>query len=163
MVWSTRLIFNDLAIDPVIVIVIKKKPMFKIGGMKVVKQTIIPKLPTTDFIKFKLPTTELNASPSAPPIIGMKLLETNFAVFIPKLSELTEIDVCRENRPMKIVTIKIKINITIFLTVEVIGLICRLEFMLPTREKARNAPVVGRRMFEIVVEMNWAMKKSVEL
>ena len=89
--------------------------MFTIGGTNVARQTKMPKPPTADLIKFKPPTTDARASPSAPPIIGMKLLETNLAALIPMLSVLAAIEVCREKRPMKIVTMNIKANIVIFL------------------------------------------------
>lgn len=134
--------------------------MFTIGGTNVARQTKMPKPPTADLIKFKPPTTDARASPSAPPIIGMKLLETNLAALIPMLSVLAAIEVCREKRPMKIVTMNIKANIVIFLTVAVIALICRLEHMPPTTEKARKAPVIGSNMFEMAAEMNCAIKKN---
>ena len=93
IVWSMAVSLNDLAIALVDETASKMQLMLIIGGVKVVKHTKIPKPPTTDLIKLRPLTIEPNASPSALPIIGMKLPETNFAVFIAMPSEFTVIEV----------------------------------------------------------------------
>ena len=142
---------------------IMKKPTVNIGGTKVKMQINIPSPPTADFIIFNPPTIEASASPKEPPIIGMKLLERNFAVLNPIESALTEIVFWIEKIPTKIVTKRDNVKIITFLIAPVKPVMLKLSLTLPLIESAKKEPVIGNNKSDVMYEISCAKINIVEL
>ena len=88
-------------------------------GSTVNRITIIPNAPTVFFIKAKEPKTDENASPIAPPTIGIILPERSFTPFTATLSAAIAIFDFNANSPVNIPAVNDSITVTIFFITDV--------------------------------------------
>ncbi len=162
-VFSIVLISKALEISLENAVKIMKKPTVKIGGKRVTMATITPNPPTVDLIIFSPLKIEDKASPKELPMIGIKLLDKNFAVLIPIVSVLDAIVVCIVKMPTNIVTKRDRVKIMVFLTADVNPEMLKFSLMLPLKQSAKKEPVIGSNKSAVIAEIIWATKKIVEL